>query len=1844
MKNIGSRIPELKEAGIRDILAIKNIPDTMITELITELAINLSAADEKIRNQTRLLIDGKNLKEHLTIYNAVAKNITNPNKEIVAESLKALIELEDSRANDADYWNNRGIANSNLGNNEEAIKDYSKSIELDKSNSIYWDNRGTAKYNLKQYLEAIKDYDEAIRLSQKQPHLYLRNRGRAKRELGDTEGAKKDFDEAEDIITLLSEPKKRAQFFRKKKYIEFPKQKKGERQKKRIEFHEIISGSTVKYLLIDMGNTTTAAFIISKPFTMATVDASDLGEMKWDFSGENKLLWITLRIREHTWQEDFARLRLPTSLLLLEKHLFLKTHHEIYDYLCGALEPVKKSDAGKTVILQGASGLGKTYCAQYYFYHQAAYKHQMVAWLSGASEDIFMQGWCALAQQLRNMHMPSQGSEIDEGEVIRDYCENRLGQWLFIIDDVNIEAEWLIQQLPRLGGHVLITTHQPQYHQLWPGSVLRTFTPLSSSDSQRLLESYWEATPRPQEEAALNYLSAALGGNPAALTQMALLALKKCLSFERLVNQFKQPAIRPYLLTDTVFDQLKNRTFMASVQKGWHQLLAYFSRCYPQLDKVQHEQHLKRFVDFLQNEMEMKVSFATEEIEILMYQIDDGLVQMYWQTVWASFDNIPSLNVDELIMWLQRLPLSYNKETKQWQVSLASLSALKLQSRAESLIIIIEPVTKKPTLRQTRIDIFTVGKSSEFKVWQLPTINPYFIPRPKLTDELSAKLPQKQAGEESAQLILTAATGMGGIGKTELARHFITSVSLSNHYQRRFWLTSTTNAQLRIEFRQLAVYLGLVDAEKYIEDKKLIMRVHKWLSIYSGWLMVLDNADDYNSIAAWVPQKGGAVIVITREPNPEKLSDNHILRVPLLEPKEAVDWLCQLSGKKLDSLSKEERSATKDLVYDLGYLPLAVAQAAAYLRVQSRVRIKDYHSYFSNLLLDPTLAKQEVAENDPDVTSRRVVAKTWMLSLDAINMAAKASHLMPLAQPLLASSTFFASKDIPILLLETFLKEFYQVEPALVSYISDEYVGQLIRYSLLERNSVTNALSMHRLVQEVIKTQLESNGELEAYLRKSIGALLIAYSSEEYNKHECIQLRKELLIHLQEALKNRDIFSIKLTAEIDIKLRPILVRINREQARLTSQHEAQKLVEKFNDMNTSVEDKRYYKTIINDAIALFTTYYAESSPPESLINEVLELAKANDEELYRSSISALAAVLSHNDLLNHFKSLQGLTYVLRNPAINYQLGQDEMTHVLTLVLSKVKANAVTLDALNKLLDAMIDTECPISSYPVKSTINEQLVKIQEEAKKKYDYAAAFQAGLVIKTLDKIEVDESRKEEWKRRALAFSSAVESLLKMSATIAGAVATFGAPTIFIVPELIHEARNAIINFQTTFNTDTKVSDWYADIRKVQEILAMAAVEKTDRLEDVLTLNDLSPLFNYLANHFKKKALRPSRDIQYVLVDSLEKMLLVRTDTEVLQAGFELLKTCYQINSLHIDKNNQGEKETIRAKIIEVLLTIQRSVMEEGKKQQCEVYLKTLKESYVDIYALDIEKAGENLAMIMPALNLSTIETLVLEATNRVDKLLKHNKGVKEIVISLIGEGAIVKAPVDVNQQYKGMKFQGNVDDIIKFMENETTRRVLEEDCKAAHSVISKQVAGRMAIILATLNVNRESQTPEVNLTVGGTSEANPSKEQPLLTLSKELRELMDDSLGDKKNYHFELKRSHPNTLTITFVKSNEPDRIVGKRLSVLQNALENCLNTQKAKLDYKTKLSGDNEDIVTIEADKTIINAIADLLVQQGMHKGLSDIKRYAYFFKGEKAQNPQKRNVIHDEGLTITCPMQ
>ena len=74
----------------------------------------------------------------------------------------------------SDVYNNRGIAKYNLGQHEEAIKDYNKVIELNPNESAAYNNRGAAKKNLGQYEDALRDCKKALELCPND-NLFKRN-------------------------------------------------------------------------------------------------------------------------------------------------------------------------------------------------------------------------------------------------------------------------------------------------------------------------------------------------------------------------------------------------------------------------------------------------------------------------------------------------------------------------------------------------------------------------------------------------------------------------------------------------------------------------------------------------------------------------------------------------------------------------------------------------------------------------------------------------------------------------------------------------------------------------------------------------------------------------------------------------------------------------------------------------------------------------------------------------------------------------------------------------------------------------------------------------------------------------------------------------------------------------------------------------------------------------------------------------------------------------------------------------------------------------------------------------------------------------------------------------------------------------------------------------------------------------------------------------------------------------------------------------------------------------------------------------------------------------------------
>jgi tetratricopeptide (TPR) repeat protein len=98
-------------------------------------------------------------------------------------------------AHTAAEWSNIGLAAYKAGNYDDAIKDYSKAIELDPKYSIAFFNRGHALSKIENYEQAIVDYTKAIELDTKFTVAY-NNRGYSYRKMGNYQQAIKDFNKA----------------------------------------------------------------------------------------------------------------------------------------------------------------------------------------------------------------------------------------------------------------------------------------------------------------------------------------------------------------------------------------------------------------------------------------------------------------------------------------------------------------------------------------------------------------------------------------------------------------------------------------------------------------------------------------------------------------------------------------------------------------------------------------------------------------------------------------------------------------------------------------------------------------------------------------------------------------------------------------------------------------------------------------------------------------------------------------------------------------------------------------------------------------------------------------------------------------------------------------------------------------------------------------------------------------------------------------------------------------------------------------------------------------------------------------------------------------------------------------------------------------------------------------------------------------------------------------------------------------------------------------------------------------------------------------------------------------
>jgi tetratricopeptide (TPR) repeat protein/DNA-binding XRE family transcriptional regulator len=343
-------------------------------------------------------------------------------------------------------------------------------------------------------------------------------------------------------------------------------------------------------------------------------------------------------------------------------------------------------------------------------------------------------------------------------------------------------------------------------------------------------------------------------------------------------------------------------------------------------------------------------------------------------------------------------------------------------------------------------------------IWNVPhQPNPLFIGREAVFAHLHTQLHKRR----TVALTQTHAIhGLGGIGKTQTAVEY--AHRHRNDYQAILWVQADTQDALISGFVSLAALLRL--PEKNEQDiQRIVDAVKRWLSEHTQWLLVLDNVEDMRVVKTFLPTTySGHILLTTRLQALGGMAQGIMLEQ--MEPHEGVLFLLRRAtiiglDETLDHVDAADMSEATAIVEELGGLPLALDQAGAYIE-ETQCSLSDYGQRYRirRALLLKRRGGLVVDHPEP-------VATTWSLSFE------KVEQQSPAAADLLRLCTFLHSDAIPI---ELFTKGASHLGPFLAHAAEDpvaldETIAVLGNYSLIRRDARDKTISIHRLVQAVLK-------------------------------------------------------------------------------------------------------------------------------------------------------------------------------------------------------------------------------------------------------------------------------------------------------------------------------------------------------------------------------------------------------------------------------------------------------------------------------------------------------------------------------------------------------------------------------------------------------------------------------------------------------------------------------------------------------------------------------------------------------------------------------------------------------
>ncbi|KAJ5149701.1 hypothetical protein N7448_001279 [Penicillium atrosanguineum] len=391
--------------------------------------------------------------------------------------------------------------------------------------------------------------------------------------------------------------------------------------------------------------------------------------------------------------------------------------------------------------------------------------------------------------------------------------------------------------------------------------------------------------------------------------------------------------------------------------------------------------------------------------------------------------------------------------------------------------------------------------------------------------------------------------GLGGVGKSQLAIEYSYQVRSESPTTWVFWVHASNDARLEQSFRVFADQVkipGRNDPEanifKLVESRLQDEKKGQWVCI-------LDNIDDDKFLCSfpaagkvdpingptnastkplleYVPRSRNGFTIITsrtREVALKMVDHRDLIEVQPMEIFEALELLQRKLGPQ------GRRQESQQLVNALAYIPLAIVQAASYIRNRApRYSVSQYLEEIQGSDREATnLLKKEAGHLSRDWEAKHSILVTWQMSFDYIRQT------KPSAADLLALMSFFDRQGISENLLRL------QPKPKCKSNLEslngsndgettesdigpdfEDDVITLRGYSFISFDKESTFFTMHRLVQLTTRAWLKAHGQTDKWREKFISNLCEEFPTGRYEDWERC---RPLFPHVKSAMSHRPV-------------------------------------------------------------------------------------------------------------------------------------------------------------------------------------------------------------------------------------------------------------------------------------------------------------------------------------------------------------------------------------------------------------------------------------------------------------------------------------------------------------------------------------------------------------------------------------------------------------------------------------------------------------------------------------------------------------------------------------------------